>query len=103
MLRRTYLGLEIRQQGLRAVAVQRRGKNIALVGGQALALAETVLQPGFRELNISQPEPFVNAVKELLIPLAKRDNRIAVALPDCSGQLFLLDIETPFKYRAEGS
>jgi type IV pilus assembly protein PilM len=103
MLRRTYLGLEIRQQGLRAVAVQRRGKNIALVGGQALALAETVLQPGFRELNISQPEHFVNAVKELLIPLAKRDNRIAVALPDCSGQLFLLDIETPFKNRAEGS
>ena len=103
MLHRTYLGLEIRQQGLRAIAVQRRGKNIALVGGQTLALAETVLQPGFSELNIAQPGPFVNAVKELLIPLAKRDNRIAVALPDCSGQLFLLDIETPFKNRVEGS
>jgi type IV pilus assembly protein PilM len=103
MLRRTYLGLEIRQQGLRAIAVQRRGKNIALVGGQELALAKTVMLPGFRELNIAQPEPFVHAVKELLTPLAKRDHRIAVALPDSSGQLFLLEIETPFKNRAEGA
>ncbi|MDX2478717.1 MAG: pilus assembly protein PilM [Desulfuromusa sp.] len=103
MLRRTYLGLEIRPQGLRALAVQRRGNNITLVGGQVLALAETIVQPGFRELNISQPEPFISAVKELLNPLTKRDNRIAVALPDCAGQLFLLDIEAPFKNRAEGS
>ncbi|NOQ52097.1 MAG: hypothetical protein GQ578_07795 [Desulfuromonadaceae bacterium] len=99
---RTCLGLEIRQQGLRAVAVQRRGKNIVLVGGQTLSLAETVLQPGFREPNISQPDLFIDAVKELMSPLVKRDTRIAVALPDRSGQLFLLDIETPFKNRAEG-
>ncbi|MDX2495740.1 MAG: pilus assembly protein PilM [Desulfuromusa sp.] len=103
MLHRTYLGLEIQQRGLRALAVQRRGKNIALVGGQMLAMAETVLQPSFQKANVAQPELFVEAVKELLDPLAKRDNRIAVALPDHSGQLFLLDIETPFKNRVEGA
>ena len=103
MLRRTYLGLEICQQGLRVIAVQRRAKHIALVGGQTLALADGVIQPGFRELNIARPDLFVRAVQELLTPLAKRDNRIAVALPDRAGQLFLLDIETPFKNRAEGA
>lgn len=103
MFRRTYLGLEIHQQGLRAVAVQRQGKKTALVGGQALALAETVLQPGFNQPNVSQPELFVGAVKELLTPLAKKDKRIAVALPDRCGQLFLLDLETPFKNRTEGT
>ena len=102
MLRRTYLGLEIHQQGLRAVAVQRQGKKIALVGGQTLALAETVLQSGFKQPNISQPELFIEAAKKLLTPLAKKDKRIAVALPDRCGQLFLLDLETPFKNRAEG-
>lgn len=103
MLRRTYLGLEICQQGLRVIAVQRRAKHIALVDGQTLALANGVIQPGFRELNIAQPDLFVRVVQELLTPLAKRDNRIAVALPDRAGQLFLLDIETPFKNRAEGA
>lgn len=103
MLRRTYLGLEIHQQGLRAIAVQRQGKKIALVSGQTLVLAETVLQPGFKQPNVSQPELFTDAVKELLTPLAKKDNRIAVALPDHCGQLFLLDLETPFKNRAEGT
>ena len=103
MLRRTYLGLEIHQQGLRAVAVQRQGKKTALVGGQALELTESFLLPGFNQPNISQPEVFVDAVKRLLTPLTKKDKRIAVALPDRCGQLFILDLETPFKNRAEGT
>ena len=103
MLRRTYLGLEIQQQGLRAVAIQRQGKKIALVGGQALELGKNILQPEFKQANISQPELFVDAVKQLLNPLTKRENRIAVALPDHCGQLFLLDLETPFKNRSEGA
>lgn len=103
MMHRTYLGLEIQQQGLRALAVQRRRKNIALVGGQMLAIPDTLLQPNFQKANVTQPELFVDLLKELLDPLVKRDNRIAVALPDHSGQLFLLDIETPFKNRAEGA
>lgn len=102
MLRRTYLGLEIRQQELRAIAVQRRGKNIALAGGRTLALADAVLQPAFKVANVLAPERFVVALKEILDPLAKRENRIAVSLPDRSGQLFLVELETPFKHRAEG-
>lgn len=103
MLCRTYLGLEIYQQGLRAVAIQRRGKNIALVGGRNLPITDAVIQPGFLRPNISQPELFVKAMKEILAPLGNHDNRIAVALPDRTGQLFLLDIETPFKNQQEGA
>lgn len=103
MLRRTYLGLEIRQHELRAIAVQRRGKNIALIGGQVVALPEAVLQPGFKVANVTQPEQFVAALQGLLEPLAKRDSRIAVSLPDRTGQLFLLELENPFKNRSEGA
>lgn len=102
MLRRNYLGLEIRQQGLRAIAVQRRGSGIALAGGQTLDFSEGVLQPTVLEPNICKPEQFVEAVREVLVPLAKREKRIAVALPDTSGHVFLLDIDTPFKNHAEG-
>ena len=103
MLRRTYLGLEIRSQGLRAVAIQRHGSHIALTGGQVLSLEENVVHPGFKTLNVAQPEAFVAGLQKIMSPLARRENRIAVALPDRAGQLFLLDIETPFKSRNEGS
>ncbi len=103
MQRRTCLGLEILQQELRAVAVRRRGKSVGLVGSQTLPLPETVLQPSFKKLNITQPKHFVATARELLSPLTKQDNRIAVALPDNCGRLFLIDTETPFKNRTEGT
>ena len=103
MLRRTYLGLEIHQHELRAVAVQQKNKKAVLQDGHIRPLAEAVLQPKFKQPNISQPEVFVAAIKEVLSPLEKQDNRIAVALPDQCGQLFLLDLETSFKNRIEGT
>lgn len=103
MLRRTYLGLEICQQELRAVAVKRRGKQISLVGGKSIPLEEGVLTTDFGNCSVSHPDQFILAVKELLTPLLKRDNRIAVVLPDRAGQLLLIDVETPFKSRAEGT
>ena len=103
MLRRTYLGLEVRREGLRAVAVQRRGKHVALVGGKTLPLAESLIQPGFKRPNVTNPDSFVSALRELMGPLVRGDNRIAVALPDQTGNLFLLDVDTPFKNPSEGA
>lgn len=102
MLRRTYLGMEIYQQGLRAVAVQRRGKQIALVGGKAITFEEPMLNSGVGSCGVRHPDKFVRSVKDLLTPLVKRDNRIAVVLPDRSGHLLLIDVDTPFKGRSEG-
>ncbi|NOY12346.1 MAG: hypothetical protein GXP51_01225, partial [Deltaproteobacteria bacterium] len=102
MLRRNYLGLEISRGGLQAIALQRRGSGVALSGGQTLRFGEGVLLPTVLKANVRQPEQFVDAVREVLLPLAKREKRLAVALPDAAGHIFLLDIETPFKSHAEG-
>ncbi len=102
MFRRTYLGLEIRREGLRAIAVQRRGRGLALLGGQTLQLSEDVLCTVAQEPNILKPDAFIQAVHEVLLPLARSEDRIAVALPDAAGHVFLLDIDTPFKTRQEG-
>ena len=103
MLRRTYLGLEVRDRALRAVAIQRRGSQIALTGGQTRTLDEGILKPDFREPNVIEPERFISGLKQVMGSLVRRENRIAVALPDRSGQIFLLDVETPFKNRKEGT
>lgn len=102
MFRKTYLGLEVRREGLRAIAVNRRGARVALCGGQTLAFGDGVLNPVARELNICKAEQFVDAIREVLFPLANGENRVAVALPDSSGHIFLLEVDTPFKKRSEG-
>lgn len=103
MLKRTYLGLEIRQRALHAVAVQKKGKTLLLSGGKSLRLDEGVIRPGFSAANVLEPGQCVDALKSLLGPLVRGDNRVSVALPDNSGRLFLLDVETPFKNQTEGA
>ncbi len=76
---------------------------MALVGGQAARLDDGVVRPVSTGTNVFQTEDFVHRVKTLLDPLARRDHRIGVALPDSCGRLLLLDVETPFRDRAEGT
>lgn len=102
ILKRTYLGLEIQNRELRAVTVRRQGKGIQAVAANRFDMPADWLRPGFSSPNISAPEQFVAALKQLLETLAGRDKRIAVALPDQTGSLLLLELETPFKNRREG-
>ena len=102
MLRRTYIGLDIREQGLRAMAIQRRGHQLALAGAQQEAFAGQVLSAHFNQLNIHDEDGFCTTLKKTLMPLTGRDDRVSVALPDRAGQLFLVEVETPFNSRAEG-
>lgn len=102
MFGRNYIGLEVRRQGLRAVSLKRKGRRRVLSGGQTLQLSEGVVSPTARELNVLDPQVFVDSVKEVLLPLAGREERVALCLPDAAGHIFLLDIETPFKNRQQG-
>lgn len=102
MLGRNYIGLEVRRQGLRAVSLKRRGRKRFLCGGQTLKFEEGVVSPTAREKNVLAPDLFVDGLREVLLPLAGREERLALCLPDAAGHIFLLDVETPFKNRQQG-
>ena len=102
MFGRNYIGLEVRRSGLRAVLLKRRGRRRILCGGQTLQLSEGVVLPTAREPNVTDPELFVTCLKDVLIPLAGREERIALCLPDAAGHVFLLDVDTQFKNRQQG-
>lgn len=102
MFRRNYLGLDVSREGLRAITVRRRGSRVEICGGRTMTFGDDLLQPSVLEPNIRQPDRFVESVREVLAPLAKREKRVAVALPDSVGHLYLLSIDTPFKNHAEG-
>ena len=102
MIRRTFLGLDITAGGLRAVALRRRGKGAVLAGGRILPLPEGVLAPSMKEANIRDIRRLAEGIREVLDPLAGREERIALSLPESSGRVLLTEVETPFKSRAEG-
>lgn len=100
---RIFLGLDIGPDDLRAVALRRAIKKPAvLVGTRSVPLTEGILQLGLREPNILQPEEFVEAVREVLEPLAGRENRLAVTLGAGTGLVMVTEVESAFKSRLEG-
>jgi len=103
MLRRTYIGVDIRSTSLRAVAIRKKSGSLVLVGGQIADIDGGILQPGFGGANISNLPAFVDILKKTVGPLARKEDRIGVALPDGAGQVFVVDVEPPLKNYAEGA
>ncbi len=102
VIRRTYLGLDIRPDGLYAVSLRRQGKGASLSAGRTLSLAEGILGSSVREPNIVNLKGFIEAVREVLDPLAGNEDRIALSLPDQVGRVLLPEVETAFKSKEEG-
>lgn len=102
LFQRTYLGLDIRPDELRLVTMQRRGKQRLLTGGRLLALDSGILQVGTRTPNISDLGLFAERLREILDPVAAKEERISVGLPDGAGRQLVTEVETAFKSRQEG-
>lgn len=102
MIRRTYLGLDVRAGELRSVALHRKGRGSSLAGGRIISLAPGVVSPSFREPNILNLRSFMDGLHEVLGPLAGREERIALSLPEPAGKILLTEVEAPFKTKDEG-
>lgn len=101
MMRRTYIGVDIGSDQLTAVAMQRGRPAARLLGVKREALAGA-LQASSRRPNVTEPRRFVEALRRVIDPLAGREERVAVTLPDRAGRIYLLEVETPFKSHQEG-
>lgn len=102
MIRRTYPALDVTPDELRAVALHRKARGVSLVGRHVLPMPKGAIAPSMREPNIVDTRGFVAAVKEVLDPLAKGEDRIALSLPDEAGRILLTECESPFKSKKEG-
>lgn len=101
MFSRKTIGIEIASDRVR----------MALVGGSRSAPVVESIQEGMfpddtlrvslREPNVLQPDSFVKTVRESTLKLLSKTARTAVALPDASGRVMLLDLDTRFKSRDE--
>lgn len=103
MIKRNFLSLDICCDELVAVALRRQGnKTVRLTGVRTVPLAADVWSLSVKGTNISDRLRFVEAVKEVLDPLAGGEDRIVLSLPDPVGRLFFTETDAAFKSRREG-
>ena len=102
MIYRTYIGLDLQSNVMRAVSMQRRGMSLTLTDGRLIGLDQGVLSPSFRRENILDTEAFVAAVREVLDPIAGTEERVSLALPERAGRILLTQVETPLVNKVEG-
>lgn len=101
MIGRRYLGVDIRDNEIRAVALRREGRRGVLAGGRVIGLPSGVITPSARVAHVRDQARLIAALQELLPPLAGREERVALVLPDSAGRLLLADVETPLRSRQE--
>jgi len=100
--RRTFLGLDLAAHSFRAAALRRQGREIELVGARMLSPAPEVIRFSAHEPNLLDRFRFVSQVREILGPLAEREERIALTLPESTGRILLTEVEAGFKTHQEG-
>lgn len=102
LLRRKYIGCAISGGELRVVALQRHGRQSRLTGGRLMTLADGIWEGSPYQPNIKDVARFIARLREVIIPLAGREKRVALTLPAGCGRLVVAEFETPFKNKEEG-
>src|ERR1700687_941868 len=100
---RKAIGMEICQDGARLVLVGGKPHAPRLEAFYNASFPPDTLRFSLREQNVLNPAHFVSKIREAYLKLLAGTSRISLSLPDTIGRVFVLDLETRFKTRAEGA
>lgn len=103
MFSRKSIGIEITQDRIRVALVSGSHSKPFIESLQEAVFAPDTLRVSIKEPNILQQSAFVSTVRETSFKLNAKTSRTGVALPDASGRVMLLDLDTRFKSREEGA
>lgn len=103
MLKKSYIGIDLNPDEMRAVVLQHVGRSVKLNSRSLLPLTSELFAFSRREPNILFPKRFVENLQELLLPMICREKHVALSLPDRVGRIFLTTVDTGFKSRSEGT
>jgi type IV pilus assembly protein PilM len=96
------VGMEITGSGLTLVKISGAKPVPVLQDCIEMPLPET-LRISLKDPNVISPDAFISAVREGHNRLLAGSRRVAVSLPDSVGRIVILDLETRFKSRDEGT
>ncbi len=88
------VGIELRDDAVIAVSMQRKGGKLQLAGHARRALHPGVLQSGLMKLAVSDPRELARAVQDALkLAGAESTHKLSVAIPDTVARVFLVDLQ----------
>lgn len=97
------LGVEICSEGIKMALVEGRQNALRLDAYTASALPADAIKFALREQNVLTPSLFVDVIRETYLRLLTKTKHVSVSLPDTTGRVILMDLETRFKSRDEGA
>lgn len=97
------LGIELCNEGARIALVSGKKDAPSLKAVSEATFPAGTLRFSMREENILNRASFVNTMRELHLRLLSHVRRVSLSLPDSTGRVILMDVETRFKSRDEGA
>jgi type IV pilus assembly protein PilM len=97
------MGLELCNEGARFVLVSGKKESPSLKAVSEASFPADTLKFSMREENVLNRDSFVATIRELHAKLLSRVRQVSLSLPDSTGRVMLMDVETRFKSRAEGA
>ncbi|GAB4295055.1 MAG: pilus assembly protein PilM [Desulfuromonadia bacterium] len=101
LFRRKSFGIEISPHGVSVVELSRSDALPILVRHGRVPFPHEVVRVSLREPNVADAGLFVATVRETVNLVDHSMKRVSLSLPDASGRVFLLEMETPYKSRDE--
>ena len=97
------LGIEIAQNSAMLVLIDGKPHAPRLNAYSSVSLPPDTLRFSLKEENVKNPPVFVSKVRDAYLKLLAGTSKISVSLPDTSGHVVLLGLETRFKTKEEGA
>ncbi len=98
---RTFVGIDIQNQGLTIAALQRDRPTTRLQGLRFESL-EGVFDFSNRRPNVLDTRRFIESLRRGVSVFAGQEERLSLSLPDQVGCICLTEADSPFKTRGEG-
>jgi type IV pilus assembly protein PilM len=97
------LGIELCSEGARIALVSGKRDAPGLAAFSEVSFPIDTLRFNMREENVLNRSSFVAIMRELHLKLLSNVKKVSLSLPDSTGRVILLDVETRFKSREEGA
>lgn len=96
------LGLELYQKGFAWVLASGSSGSPVIERYEAFRSAEEILKPSIKERNIINPAALGAMLSESWLKLLVDTKRVSLSIPDLSGRVMMLEMESPIKNKEEG-
>lgn len=98
----TSLGLELHKHGFTWVFASGSYNAPVIERFEVFRSADEIIKPSIKEANIINPAALGTMLSDSWLKLLVKTKRVSLSIPDLSGRVMLLEMESPIKNKEEG-